>query len=351
MTAVLNLFPSRSAKTVLELLDLYGTEGHESERERVQMAILALSQGNEDKLLQFVEAAKQDYRDVLYWAEYPQPSEQDGALLEVLRQKWAWVLDDPTQVLMVSAFGNVLVTCHDGTLWQVIPKVLMARKIRNDRNYVAAFDDEQFRTQWFLEGVAEVAEAALGSLHEGQCYAFKIWPIMGGGFSADNMYVATTTEWLAMSGDVGGQIKDLPSGTTVTLDILTDGTVRVVPAEEMSSAVWTYDSVEVAIREVIALLVGRRYEDLERFTKGTRITTEDIARVIQEYGQTLVPCPEPIEDLVDIVEVTDTVRPTWSVVVPLYTQEAGRSDLSLELTAVELGKNELQMTLENIHVR
>jgi|CXWL01.1.fsa_nt_gi hypothetical protein len=43
MAAVLGLFPSRSAKSVLEILDLYGAESHEPERERVQMAILALN--------------------------------------------------------------------------------------------------------------------------------------------------------------------------------------------------------------------------------------------------------------------------------------------------------------------
>ncbi|MFO0706618.1 MAG: DUF1851 domain-containing protein [Nitrospira sp.] len=351
MTTVLHLFPSRSAKTVLELVDLYGVEAHEPERERVQMAILALSQGNEDKLLRFVEAAKQDYRDVLYWAEYPQPSVQDNAVLEILRRKWAWALEDPTQVLMVNPFGNVLVTCHDGTLWRVIPEELAARKVRDDMNYLAAFGDEQFREDWFFEGVAEAAKIALGPLQEGQCYAFKIWPVLGRPFTPDNMYVATTAEWLGASGDVGGQIKAMPSGTTITLDVLDDGSIRIVPAEEMSSGEWTYDSVEVAVREVIALLVAQRYKDLARFTQGTPITDQDIARVIQEYGQTVVPCPEPLEDLIDIAEVTDTARPTWSVVVPLYTREEGRSDLSVELTVVEVAQNDFQVRLENVHVR
>ncbi|HEX7951659.1 MAG TPA: hypothetical protein VF523_01155 [Burkholderiales bacterium] len=32
--------------------------------------ILQLSKGSADKVRQYVEAAKTDYRDVLYWAEY-----------------------------------------------------------------------------------------------------------------------------------------------------------------------------------------------------------------------------------------------------------------------------------------
>src|SRR5690625_799573 len=39
--------------------------------ERVVLAIIKLSSGNLDKLSRFSEDAKKDWRDVLYWAEYP----------------------------------------------------------------------------------------------------------------------------------------------------------------------------------------------------------------------------------------------------------------------------------------
>lgn len=39
---------------------------------RVHLAILKLSEGDPEKLLSYIEAAKGDYRDVLAWAEYPE---------------------------------------------------------------------------------------------------------------------------------------------------------------------------------------------------------------------------------------------------------------------------------------
>ena len=60
-------FPQSDAETVLAVLDLYGIEVHEREKERVQLAIVALSEGKEDKLLYLVQVAKTDYRDVLAW--------------------------------------------------------------------------------------------------------------------------------------------------------------------------------------------------------------------------------------------------------------------------------------------
>ena len=71
LSAASRLFPDEDPVTVMAILDRYGTERHERERERVQLAILKLSAGNLDRLLHNVEVAKRDYRDVLWWAEYP----------------------------------------------------------------------------------------------------------------------------------------------------------------------------------------------------------------------------------------------------------------------------------------
>jgi hypothetical protein len=77
-------FPRENLTTVMAILDYYGIEPYERERERVQIAILKLSAGDVDKLLHYVDAAKQDYRDVLYWTEY---ADQVGQLPRFLPKK------------------------------------------------------------------------------------------------------------------------------------------------------------------------------------------------------------------------------------------------------------------------
>ncbi len=68
-------FPSEDITVVMSLLDEYGLQDYERERERVQMGILFLSRGTLDGLLHNIEQAKLDYRNILYWAEY---DEQDN---------------------------------------------------------------------------------------------------------------------------------------------------------------------------------------------------------------------------------------------------------------------------------
>src|ERR1700694_369274 len=70
-------FPKESWARVLELLDSYGVKSYQRERARVQLDILKLSAGSEEKLREFVKVAKRDYRDVLFWAENPEEARLD----------------------------------------------------------------------------------------------------------------------------------------------------------------------------------------------------------------------------------------------------------------------------------
>jgi len=90
VAAVHAVFPKSDAATILSILDLYGTEPYEREKERVQLAIVSLSGGREDKLPDFVQAAKTDYRDVLCWQASGPLSEADG---EKQRQAALHLLD------------------------------------------------------------------------------------------------------------------------------------------------------------------------------------------------------------------------------------------------------------------
>lgn len=66
-----DIFPAHLPEEIQGYLDLYGTEAHELERERVQYCILKLSEGDLGRLISLLDAAIRNYRDVIMWAEYP----------------------------------------------------------------------------------------------------------------------------------------------------------------------------------------------------------------------------------------------------------------------------------------
>jgi hypothetical protein len=61
-------FPGR-AKEAGMVLSRYGTEAHEREPERVRLAAVELCGGDITELNRLIDMAKQDYRDILMWAE------------------------------------------------------------------------------------------------------------------------------------------------------------------------------------------------------------------------------------------------------------------------------------------
>ncbi len=69
------------------LLDTYGVAPHEVEAPRVRLAILKLAGTSFEELRRYTLAAKQDYRDVLSWAEYPEQSAADYRISPIDKEK------------------------------------------------------------------------------------------------------------------------------------------------------------------------------------------------------------------------------------------------------------------------
>jgi len=78
-TKLLKLFPDPEKRKAAEAaLRQYGTESYENEPARVRLAVLKISGGDLELLRSNVATAKQDYRDILAYAEYPRQMGQDS---------------------------------------------------------------------------------------------------------------------------------------------------------------------------------------------------------------------------------------------------------------------------------
>ena len=97
------MFPdSEKRKAVEATLRQYGTESYENEPARVRLAVLKISGGDPELIQRNIATAKQDYRDILAYAEYPRQMGQDSwklstdqnrALVVADRQEyeaWLW---------------------------------------------------------------------------------------------------------------------------------------------------------------------------------------------------------------------------------------------------------------------
>jgi len=103
------------------------------------------------------------------------------------------------------------------------------------------------------------------------------------------------------------------------------------------------------VGEIVSLLVEGRFGEIESLTNGMRLPAEQIKAAVGEYGRTLVLPPADAFSLMDVIEIRNASPPSWSIIMPLWTKEEGRSDLSLELTLVKEGLG-FKVELDDIHV-
>ena len=70
-------FAEEDQKEVETILSSYGEEAHPKGQERVLLDILRLAGGDKKQVQELIDRAKRDYRDIIFWAEYPSESKLD----------------------------------------------------------------------------------------------------------------------------------------------------------------------------------------------------------------------------------------------------------------------------------
>ena len=109
--------------------------------------------------------------------------------------------------------------------------------------------------------------------------------------------------------------------------------------------------IKKCVATCIEPLVHRKYNELAEMTKGIRHSAKDLAYAVSQYPGKLVVPPESAYELLDIIEIEPAEPQAWSIVMPLWTEEEGRSDLSLEMTVIRSGPSGLVAEVDGIHVR
>lgn len=101
-------------------------------------------------------------------------------------------------------------------------------------------------------------------------------------------------------------------------------------------------AIKAIVQVVVDLLVRGEFALLEAMTRGRRLSAAQMATAIKNYGRTLVYPPENSWELLDIVPITNSDPASYSVRMPLFTKEEGRSDLIVSLTERGFSRGQLE---------
>ena len=105
--------------------------------------------------------------------------------------------------------------------------------------------------------------------------------------------------------------------------------------------------IEVTARRLHELLAGRKYAEMELMSGGRRLNADQLAQAVRDYGCSVTGPPKDLQ--IDVLRVE--ARPdTWSVYLPIFTAEEGKSDLTLEVTMTNTGEPLCSVEIDNLHV-
>lgn len=107
------------------------------------------------------------------------------------------------------------------------------------------------------------------------------------------------------------------------------------------------DSYFFLIRDLVNLISKGDYKVILDNGQNGRVSIADLKKTIREYGYTIVPLPQEAFLLAECFIFEDEEQ--MEVILPLWTKEEGRSDLTLELLCS--GKGDIyKVEIDDLHV-
>jgi hypothetical protein len=97
------------------------------------------------------------------------------------------------------------------------------------------------------------------------------------------------------------------------------------------------ESFRTIIEEIVNNISLNNYKAIEDKGQNGKVDIKDLERVIKEYGCTIIPLPEKAFSKAEVYKMKDESR--LDVYIPLWTEEEGRSDLTLSLSCYYNGNN------------
>ncbi|HTU21936.1 MAG TPA: T6SS immunity protein Tdi1 domain-containing protein [Gemmataceae bacterium] len=144
-------------------------------------------------------------------------------MLETIRKAWGWIGLEPTEVIAISSFGNLIVRAINGAFWRICPEEWSCEQIaRNADDFATRWNDDEFRMDWEMSRLVKLAKQRLGPLPDGRCYCLKVPSVIGGSYEATNFETISLTELISFSGYMAARTRDVPDGGQVVIEVRKD---------------------------------------------------------------------------------------------------------------------------------
>lgn len=144
--------------------------------------------------------------------------DQSGHDWSAILSEWHWLLPSDLTVWMVNKFGDVIFVPDDRAVYLLDIGGGTTQQLANSRDdFCEQVDLDDNANNWLLISLTDQCVDAGLRLEPGQCYGFKIPPVLGGEYAVDNIEIRDLAVNSSLLAQIHLQIKDLPDGSKVNL--------------------------------------------------------------------------------------------------------------------------------------
>ncbi len=108
----------------------------------------------------------------------------------------------------------------EGRYWRLCPEDIYCKVVAENRKELDQISaDQEFLEDWQMQGLVDQAIEKLGPLQGDRKYCLVTPGPLGGEYGVANIQTAPLAEIVRLSGYLGEQIKDLPDGAKIKLEL------------------------------------------------------------------------------------------------------------------------------------
>lgn len=140
-------------------------------------------------------------------------------VLGAVNEGWSWAGLEATTIHATSRMGHMLLSDKDGCFYYLDIDGMRLLRLGDQAAAKAHFDKDETREIWQATALVEGARQRLGEPPEGSVFTLSPRNWIDGKYSVENMVILPLVEIAHLSGDIARQLKDLPDGAKVRIEL------------------------------------------------------------------------------------------------------------------------------------
>lgn len=141
-----------------------------------------------------------------------------------LLAEWRWLVPETMSPLWLNRFGDWALKSPDATVYFLdILEGTFNCIASSELALNSLLESEENRNKWLMADWAGICGTRALHLSSGECFGWKIAPILGGKFEFSNIQVFYITVYESIMGQLHRQLKSFPEGYVITEFKIGDG--------------------------------------------------------------------------------------------------------------------------------